>query len=259
MLNNNNILLYEELNNIAYLTLNRPKSQNALSTELLSRLYEELIKIEKNKYIKVVIINSNGKNFCSGHDLKELALDKSKERFNKIFKLCSKVMTKIVKTPKPVIASVKGIATAAGCQLVASCDLAIASKNAKFATPGVNIGLFCSTPMVAVSRNICKKHTMEMLLLGELISPNKAKNLGLINKVVDNEKLKTETIKIAKAIASKSSSTLAIGKEAFYKQLEMGLEDAYKYTSMVMTANMLKKDAQEGINAFINQRDPKWD
>ena len=259
MLNNNDILLYEKLNNIAYLTLNRPQAQNALSTELLSRLFEELIKIEKNKDIKVVVIASNGKNFCSGHDLKELALDRSKERFNKIFKLCSKVMTKIVKTPKPVIASVKGTATAAGCQLVASCDLAIASKNSKFATPGVNIGLFCSTPMVAVSRNINKKQTMEMLLLGELISSYRAKNLGLINKIVDNKKLKNETIKMAKTIASKSSSTLAIGKEAFYKQLEMGLEDAYKYTSMVMTTNMLKKDAQEGINAFINHRNPKWD
>tara|TARA_B100000686_G_C16799518_1_gene984975 strand:- start:4258 stop:5040 length:783 start_codon:yes stop_codon:yes gene_type:complete len=259
MLNNNDILLYEKLNNIAYLTLNRPQAQNALSTELLSRLFEELIKIEKNKDIKVIVIASNGKNFCSGHDLKELALDRSKERFNKIFKLCSKVMTKIVKTPKPVIASVKGTATAAGCQLVASCDLAIASKNSKFATPGVNIGLFCSTPMVAVSRNINKKQTMEMLLLGELISSYRAKNLGLINKIVDNKKLKNETIKMAKTIASKSSSTLAIGKEAFYKQLEMGLEDAYKYTSMVMTTNMLKKDAQEGINAFINHRNPKWD
>ena len=258
MLKNDDILLYEELNNIAYLTLNRPKAQNALSTELLSRLLEELIKIEKNKCIKVVIIASNGKNFCSGHDLKELALDKSKERFNKIFKLCSKVMTKIVKLPRPVIASVKGTATAAGCQLVASCDLAIASKNAKFATPGVNIGLFCSTPMVAVSRNINKKQTMEMLLLGELISSYKAKELGLINRVVDNKNLKTKTIEIAKTISSKSASTVSIGKEAFYKQLEMGLEDAYKYTSMVMATNMLKKDAQEGINAFIKHRNPKW-
>ena len=259
MLNNDDILIYEEIDNIAYLTLNRPEAQNALSTELLSRLFEELIKIDKNKYIKVVVISSSGRNFCSGHDLKELALDKSKERFNKIFKLCSKVMTKIVKLPKPVIASVKGTATAAGCQLVASCDLAIASKNSKFATPGVNIGLFCSTPMVAVSRNISKKQTMEMLLLGELISPYKAKELGLINKVVDNKKLKAETIEIAKTIASKSTSTVAIGKEAFYKQLEMSLEDAYNYTSMVMSTNMLEKDAQEGINAFINHRDPKWD
>ena len=254
----NNILLYEELKSIAHLTLNRPKAQNALSSKLLNKIYDALHKIEKNKDIKVVIISSNGKNFCAGHDLKELSMDKSKERFNKIFNLCSKVMTKIVKLPKPVIASVKGTATAAGCQLVASCDLAIASKNSKFATPGVNIGLFCSTPMVAVSRNVNKKQTMEMLLLGNLISPGKAKEIGLINQVVENNELKNKTIEMAKIIASKSASTVSIGKEAFYRQLEMGLDDAYKYTSKVMTINMLKQDAQEGINAFLNNRDPNW-
>ena len=167
-------------------------------------------------------------------------------------------MTKIVKSPKPVIASVQGIATAAGCQLVASCDLAIASEKAKFATPGVNIGLFCSTPMVAVSRNVNKKQTMEMLLLGEFISSSKAKNIGLINKVVNNKNLYKETYKMAKTIASKSAATVSIGKEAFYRQLEMSLEDAYKYTSKVMTTNMLEKDAKEGINAFIDHRKPIW-
>jgi enoyl-CoA hydratase/carnithine racemase len=167
-------------------------------------------------------------------------------------------MTRIVKLPKPVIAGVQGIATAAGCQLVASCDLAIAAKNAKFATPGVNIGLFCSTPMVAVSRNVSKKRTMEMLLMGNFINANKALDFGLINNVVQDEKLKDETLKIAKNISTKSTATVAIGKEAFYKQLEMGLEDAYAYTSKVMSSNMLEKDAQEGISAFIENRDPIW-
>ena len=255
----NNILLYKEKNNIAYLPLNRPKAQNALSSDLLNRLLVELKKIELNKNIKVVVISSNGKNFCSGHDLKELAIDKSKQRFNKLFELCSKVMISIVKLPKPVIASIQGTATAAGCQLVASCDLAIASKSSKFATPGVNIGLFCSTPMVAVSRNVNKKQTMEMLLMGNLISPIKAKEIGLINQIVENDKLENKTIEMANTIASKSAATVAIGKEAFYRQLEMGLEDAYEYTSKVMTINMLKQDAQEGINAFLNHRDPQWE
>tara|TARA_B100002052_G_scaffold97398_2_gene89926 strand:- start:1271 stop:2053 length:783 start_codon:yes stop_codon:yes gene_type:complete len=255
----NNILIYKEIDNVAYLTLNRPKAQNALSTDLLENLLTELKKIELNKSIKVVVISSNGKNFCSGHDLKELAIDKRKERFKKLFQLCSEVMMKIVKLPKPVIASVKGTATAAGCQLVASCDLAIASKNSKFATPGVNIGLFCSTPMVAVSRNVNKKQTMEMLLLGNLISPSKAKEIGLINQIVENDKLESKTMDIANKIASKSAATVAIGKEAFYKQLEMGLEDAYRYTSEVMTINMLKQDAQEGIDAFLSHRDPEWE
>jgi len=259
MLSKEEILLYEESNNIAHLTLNRPNAQNALSSDLLTDLYKKLIIIEKKNYLKVVIISANGKNFCAGHDLKELAQDNSKKRFDKIFALCSKVMTKIVKLPKPVIASVQGIATAAGCQLVASCDLAIASEKSKFATPGVNIGLFCSTPMVAVSRNINKKQTMEMLLLGEFISPSKAKDLGLINKVVNNKNLYEETYKMAKIIASKSAATVSIGKEAFYRQLEMRLEDAYKYTSKVMATNMLEKDAKEGISAFIDRRKPIWD
>ena len=180
------------------------------------------------------------------------------ERFKKIFELCSELMLKIVKLPKPVIAGVQGIATAAGCQLVASCDLAIASNNSKFATPGVNIGLFCSTPMVAVSRNVNRKQTMEMLLLGEFIPPLKAQEIGLINKIVSDKNLKEETIKMAKIIASKSPTTVAIGKEAFYKQLEMSMEEAYQYTSQVMSKNMLEKDAQEGISAFIENRAPKW-
>jgi enoyl-CoA hydratase/carnithine racemase len=256
--NINSLLLYEEIGEIAVLTLNRPKQQNALSSELMKELLQKLNSIEDNKKIKVVTIFSNGNNFCAGHDLKELKIDKSEERFKKLFKLCSELMLKIVKLPKPVIAGVQGIATAAGCQLVASCDLAIASNNSKFATPGVNIGLFCSTPMVAVSRNVNRKQTMEMLLLGEFIPPSKAQDLGLINKIVSDKDLKEETIKMAKVIASKSPTTIAIGKEAFYKQLEMTIEEAYEYTSQVMARNMIEKDAQEGISAFIENRDPKW-
>jgi enoyl-CoA hydratase/carnithine racemase len=254
----NNLLNYEEKETIAILTLNRPKQQNALSTDLMRALISKLDKIKNNKNIKVVTLFANGNNFCAGHDLKELKLDKSEKRFKEIFELCSQLMTRIVKLPKPVIAGVQGIATAAGCQLVASCDLAIAAKNAKFATPGVNIGLFCSTPMVAVSRNVSKKRTMEMLLMGNFINANKALDFGLINNVVQDEKLKDETLKIAKNISTKSTATVAIGKEAFYKQLEMGLEDAYVYTSKVMSSNMLEKDAQEGISAFIENRDPIW-
>ena len=256
--NINSLLLYEEIDEVAVLTLNRPKQQNALSSDLMNVLLKKLNYIEDNKKIKVVIILSNGNNFCAGHDLKELKIDKSEERFKKLFELCSELMLKIVKLPKPVIAGVQGIATAAGCQLVASCDLAIASNNSKFATPGVNIGLFCSTPMVAVSRNVNRKQTMEMLLLGEFIPPSKAQEIGLINKIVSDKNLKEETIKMAKIIASKSPTTVAIGKEAFYKQLEMSIEEAYQYTSQVMSKNMLEKDAQEGISAFIENRAPKW-
>ena len=254
----NDLLNYEEKDTIAILTLNRPNQQNALSTDLMRALVSKLDKIKNNKNIKVVTLFANGNNFCAGHDLKELKLDRSEKRFKEIFELCSQLMTRIVKLPKPVIAGVQGIATAAGCQLVASCDLAIAAKNATFATPGVNIGLFCSTPMVAVSRNVSKKRTMEMLLMGNFINANKALDFGLINNVVEDEKLKDETLKIAKNIATKSTATVAIGKEAFYKQLEMSLEDAYAYTSKVMSSNMLEKDAQEGISAFIENRHPIW-
>ena len=254
----NNLLIYDEIDNIAILTLNRPKQQNELSSDLMTAILNKLNQIENNKNIKVVTIFANGNNFCAGHDLKELKIDKNEERFENIFELCSKLMLKIVKLPKPVIAGVQGIATAAGCQLVASCDLVIASDNSKFATPGVNIGLFCSTPMVAVSRNVNRKQMMEMLLLGEFVSPSKAQEIGLINKIVNKEELETETIKVAKIIASKPTTTVAIGKKAFYKQLDMNIEDAYKYTSKVMITNMLEKDAQEGISAFIDNRDPKW-
>ena len=254
----NTLLTYVVADNIAILTLNRPNQQNALSSDLMKALIHKLDEIKDNKNIKVVTIFANGNNFCAGHDLKELKMDKSEKRFKQIFELCSSLMIKIVKLPKPVIAGVHGIATAAGCQLVASCDLAIASENSKFATPGVNIGLFCSTPMVAVSRNVGRKQTMEMLLMGDFISPSKAMDIGLINNIVKNKNIKEETLKVAKIIASKSTATVAIGKEAFYKQLEMSIEEAYKYTSKIMSSNMLRQDAQEGISAFIENRNPKW-
>ncbi len=216
-----------------------------------------------NKKIRVIIVSADGPTFSAGHDLKELTEgrqnpDKGKNYFTTIMKKCSKLMQTIVNNPKPVIAEVNGTATAAGCQLVASCDLAYASKTATFATPGVNIGLFCSTPMVAVSRNASNKHSMEMLLTGDLISATKAEKIGLINKVVDESLLKKETMETAKKISKKSAITLKIGKEAFYKQIDMTLSEAYDYASDVMVQNMLKLDAEEGINAFINKRTPSW-
>ena len=216
------------------------------------------------KKIRVIIISAEGKTFSAGHDLKELTkerqnTDGGKNYFKKILDKCSKMMQSIVNNPKPIIAEVGGVATAAGCQLVASCDLAYASKSAKFATPGVNIGLFCSTPMVALSRNVSKKHAMDMLLNGELISANKAAEIGLINEVVEDEALNNYTLEKAMNITKKSALTLKIGKEAFYKQSEMSLCDAYDYASSVMVENMLKKDAEEGIDAFINKRVPHWE
>ena len=253
-----NVLLYEEKNRVAIVTLNRPEQHNALSKSLLNNLDLILEKIKNDKNIKSVVIFGKGPSFCSGHDLKEMRQTTDKNEHKFLFELCSRVMTSIVKLPKPVIAGVQGTATAAGCQLVASCDLAIASNNSKFATPGVNIGLFCSTPMVALSRNINRKHAMEMLLLGDLIDTKKAVEIGLINRRVSMESLQKETLDLAYKIASKSSTILSIGKEGFYKQLEMNLESAYKYTSKVMTLNMLEKDAKEGIKAFIDKRPPKW-
>ena len=217
-----------------------------------------------NKKIRVVIISAEGPTFSAGHDLKELTKgrqnsDEGKSYFKTIMKNCSKLMQTIVNNPKPVIAEVAGIATAAGCQLVASCDLAYASKSATFATPGVNIGLFCSTPMVAVSRSLGRKKTMEMLLTGESMNAKEAVSFGLINKNVPLDELEITVLNFAKLIASKPTSTVRIGKEAFYKQAELPIENAYKYTSEVMAQNMLQKDAKEGIEAFLNKREPKWE
>ena len=261
---NNNILKTSlDTNGIFRLILNNPSNQNTLSEKMIECFQVALDQSANEKKIRVIIISAEGKIFSAGHDLKELTkerqnTDRGKNYFKKILDKCSKMMQSIVNNPKPIIAEVGGVATAAGCQLVASCDLAYASKSAKFATPGVNIGLFCSTPMVALSRNISKKHAMDMLLNGELISANKAAEIGLINEVVKDEALNKYTLEKAMNITKKSALTLKIGKEAFYKQSEMSLCDAYDYASSVMVENMLKKDAEEGIDAFIEKRKPHW-
>ena len=218
---------------------------------------------ETNKKINVILISSTGKVFSAGHNLKDLnskrdEKDKGKEYYKRIFKLCSELMIKINNCSKPIIAVVDGIATAAGCQLISSCDLAYSSNRSQYATPGVNIGLFCSTPMVPLSRNVAKKHAMEMLLTGDLINAEKAKSIGLINDIFEPEKLNNKVIEIASKIASKSKTTIKIGKKAFYEQKEMSLEDAYNYTSKIMAENMLNKDSEEGISAFLEKRIPNW-
>jgi len=256
--NEQKILIREDNNNICNLILNRPKAHNALSLELLTEIQNELKKIKADKKIRVLIISANGPSFCSGHDLKEINSNNNKQSYIKLFNLCSDVMLSLVSLSIPVIASVHSTATAAGCQLVATCDLAIASENARFATPGVNIGLFCSTPMVALSRNISKKSSMEMLLTGDMIDANVAKEYGLINKVVPENELENTVLEISYKILQKSSKTIAIGKNAFYKQLELGISDAYKLTSSVMANNMVGYNAQEGVKAFLDKRKPNW-
>ena len=254
----NKILLQNEFDGIYKLTLNRPRAHNALSYDLLLEISNALNTIKKNKRIKVLIIDANGPSFCSGHDLKEINSKNDKASYKKLFNLCSSVMLSIIKLDIPVIASVHSTATAAGCQLVATCDLAIASDKARFATPGVNIGLFCSTPMVALSRNISKKHSMEMLLTGDLIDALTAKEYGLINRVVPHRDLNDTVLEIAKKILKKSSKTIATGKKAFYEQLELGVSEAYKFTSEIMTKNMTEYNAQEGVDAFLQKRSPIW-
>tara|TARA_Y100000992_G_C21194599_1_gene457257 strand:+ start:156 stop:962 length:807 start_codon:yes stop_codon:yes gene_type:complete len=260
-----NILLIEKNNiGVLRLTLNDPDNKNSLSHLMMQKLIEAISESSKDNSVRVIIIASTGNVFCSGHNLKEINQarkehDKGESYFLDLFKTCSTLMQLIVNCPKPVIAEVNGIATAAGCQLVATCDLAISSDSAQFATPGVNIGLFCSTPMVALSRNVSKKNAMKMLLTGDMLTANDAKRISLINEYVSEEKLTKFVIDLAEKIAKKSSSVVAIGKEAFYKQSELSLSDAYEYTSMVMTENALKEDAKEGIDAFLAKRDPNWE
>jgi len=253
------ILLRHDRDGVAYLTLNRPRQYNALSTGLMSALQQELDAIREDRSVKVVVIGAAGRGFCAGHDLKELRANGGRQFFEEVFDQCSKLMLSIVHLPQPVIAKVQGIATAAGCQLVASCDLAYASEQAEFGTPGVNIGLFCSTPMVAVSRAVSRKQAMEMLLGGETIPASQAEAAGLINKALPADKLDAAVEEKARKIISKSPVALRIGKEAFYRQGEMSLEDAYRYASEVMTRNMLARDAEEGIDAFIEKRNPVWE
>ena len=243
---------------IAKVIINEPKTYNSLSFKNLNDLIKVFKKLDYDKKIKVIILEGAGRGFSAGHNLKEVRGLKKKEKYQKLFNLCSKLMMQIVEGRKPVIAKVHGAAFAAGCQLVASCDLAYSSKDAVFATPGVNIGLFCSTPMVAVSRKINRKPMMKMLLTGEPIKANYAKEVGLINDCFSKSKLNNEVNKVAKKIASKSNLTIKIGKQAFYKQLEMPLRKAYVYTSKMMTLNMMSRDAQEGISDFLNKRKPNW-
>ena len=269
--NNNNeantddsILLEEFIANGVYrLTLNDAKKRNTLSEEMMAKLKSSLTDATDNKSIRVIIIAGNGPAFCSGHDLKQMTAgrdndDQGLNYFKKVFASCSELMQMIVEYPKPIIAEVSGVAAAAGCQLVACCDLAVAGKSARFITPGVNIGLFCSTPMVALSRNVSNKAAMEMLLTGEMVSADKAEHIGLINRVTDDADLIQETTALAELIASKSSLTLKIGKEAFYKQKDMPLSEAYDFASKVMVDNMLEHDAKEGIGSFLEKRKPKW-
>ena len=253
-----NIKIINQNKDIARVIINEPKTYNSLSYKNLKDLINVLKKLNKDKKVKVIILEGAGKGFSAGHNLKEVKSLKKKEKYQKLFDLCSKLMIQLVEGKKPVIAKVHGAAYAAGCQLVASCDLAYSTEDALFATPGVNIGLFCSTPMVAVSRKINRKPMMKMLLTGEPIKANYAKEIGLINDYFSKSKLNSETMKIAKKIASKSNLTIKIGKQAFYKQLEMPLRKAYSYTSQMMTYNMMAMDAKEGISAFLEKRKPKW-
>ncbi|MER8729073.1 enoyl-CoA hydratase [Mesorhizobium sp. M1227] len=249
-------------NGVLRLMLANPPA-NALSLAMMAALTAELDRAKADKSVRVIVLGAAGKVFCAGHDLKELSAhradaDRGRGFFEKTFSACASLMQAIVRHPKPVIAEVDGLATAAGLQLVASCDLAIASHEATFCTPGVNIGLFCSTPMVALSRNVSRKHAMEMLLTGETIDAATAKEFGLVNRVVPREYLNQIVTKYAQTIASKSSLVVKIGKEAFYEQAEMGLAEAYDYTGRVMVENMLARDAEEGIGAFIGKRKPEW-
>lgn len=252
------ILLRTDTDGVATLTLNRPSARNALSTGLMAALQTEIDAIAQDISVRVVVIAANGPAFCAGHDLREVRGTPTRDAYEALFAQCSALMLSITRLPQPVIARVHATATAAGSQLVATCDLAVAAETARFATPGVNIGLFCSTPMVAVSRNMGRKQTMEMLLTGDMIDAEAARIGGLINKVVPDAELDDAVSAYARQIVSKSPLTLKIGKEAFYRQLEMPLEDAYTYASEVMVANMLARDAEEGIDAFLEKRDPEW-
>ena len=262
---NENGLLFQEVSEggILRITLNDMKRRNALSEEMLAALADALQSAESDDSARVIILAAKGPAFSAGHDLKQITAgradaDSGRAYFTQVLANCSALMQSIVNHPKPIIAEVTGVATAAGCQLVASCDLALAAESALFSTPGVHIGLFCSTPMVALSRNVSNKTAMEMLLTGEMVNAHKAEHIGLVNRVVSDEHLTEQVMAMAAVIASKSTMTLATGKQAFYRQREMTLADAYDYSSQVMVDNLLKHDAEEGINAFIEKRTPEW-
>ena len=255
---NEPLIIRDDADGIAVLTLNRPKARNALSTALMAALHERLEEIGDDDMVKVLVVQGAGPAFCAGHDLKELRSRPERSAYEATFRQCSRMMMAITRLPKPVIAKVHGIATAAGCQLVASCDLAVAAESARFATPGVNIGLFCSTPMVALSRAVGLKPAMEMLLTGDMVPARQARAFGLVNRVTPDDDLDAVTWALARQIAAKSPLTLRLGKEAFYRQAEMSLQDAYTYASDVMTRNMMSKDAGEGVDAFLDKRTPIW-
>jgi len=252
------LLLRHDRNGIATLTLNRPQARNALSLGLIQAIDAELVSIGSDPAVRVVVIAGAGPAFCAGHDLRELRATPTREAYAAVFALCSRLMQRIVALPKPVIARVHGVASAAGCQLVATCDLAIAGESARFATPGVSIGLFCSTPMVALSRAVGRKAAMEMLLTGDMIDAVRAREIGLVNRVVADRELDAAVGALARQITDRSPLTLAIGKEAFYRQAELDLAAAYGYAAEVMTNNMLAHDAAEGIDAFLEKRDAVW-
>jgi enoyl-CoA hydratase/carnithine racemase len=257
------VLLREQLGPVAVLTLNRPAARNSLSEGLIAELHAALDEIADDARVRAVVIAANGPAFSAGHDMKELTArrgdaDRGRAYFAQLINACSAMMMAIVQLPKPVVAAVQGVATAAGCQLVASCDLAVASEAASFATPGVDIGLFCSTPMVALSRNVPRKQAMEMLLTGEPITAATARDIGLINRVVAAGTEREAAIALAEKVALKSAYTVRIGKAAFYRQAEMSLSEAYRYAAEVMTENMMARDAEEGIGAFLEKREPTW-
>lgn len=253
------ILLRQDTDGVATLTLNRPAARNALSVALMGALQDQIDAIRDDRSVKVVIVAANGPAFSAGHDLRELRANPGRGFYEALFDQCSRLMLSLIRLPKPVIAQVHGVATAAGCQLVATADLAVAAADARFATPGVNIGLFCSTPMVALTRAVGAKPAMEMLLTGDLIDAPTAKSYGLVNRVVPPAELAPATMALARQIASKSPLTLKIGKEAFYRQRELGVEQAYAYASRAMTENMMARDAEQGIDAFIAKKpQPDW-
>jgi enoyl-CoA hydratase/carnithine racemase len=258
------ILLRDDIAGVAVLTLNRPHALNSLSEAMLEALGDALTAIAHDATVRAVVLAANGPAYSAGHDLKELYshrtdADGGRAYFKHIMATCSTMMQQIVKLPQPVIAAVQATATAAGCQLVATCDLAVSSRSAKFATSGINVGLFCSTPMVALSRNVAHKHAMEMLLTGDMISAEHAARIGLVNHVVAPGSERDEALKLAKKITEKSARAIKLGKEAFYRQTEMSLAAAYDYTADVLVENLLARDADEGIGAFIEKREPKWE
>ena len=258
------LLERHDTNAIAHLKMNAPEKLNALSEEMLSALQSQFDSLQNDHHIRAVILSGAGKAFCAGHDLKEMtagrqAEDGGKAYFTELFQKCARMMTSIQKLPQPVIAQVHGIATAAGCQLVASCDMAVAADSTRFGVNGVNIGLFCSTPMVALSRNIPRKQAFEMLTTGQFINAERARELGLVNRIVSEDELEEATTELAETVASKLAVAVKIGKEAFYNQLQMPLSEAYDYTGSVMAENMLFRDTEEGISAFIEKRDPNWE